>query len=192
MPQKYLLAPVIGLLALALAGCAAAAPADSPGDADAAPSTAPDSTTSVSEFDVVTSCDGIAAIVAPYVEGLELVSDEAFNEWGGGCTWQEPDTATDLLEVRSVEVLVSLQTGDTREGLAELATSDMLNIVDAPAVAEVGGIAHSLSFDTGVAVSVTSVLVPDVSVTVSGGKWGASGGISEADALVIAQRVLGI
>ena len=45
---------------------------------------------------------------------------------------------------------------------------------------------------TGVSVSVTSVLVPDVSVTVSGGKWGPSGGISDADALVIAQRVLGI
>ncbi|WP_166867534.1 hypothetical protein [Salinibacterium sp. ZJ70] len=177
-------------LLLALAGCA---PADSPaatvpGDAAAAPGGAAPTIT------VADSCDTIAGAVAPYIEGLvaEESNAEPFNEWGGACNWREPDTATDLSEIRSVEVVVSLQTGETAESLAELAESGYFELVDAPGAARVGGIAHAISIDAVAQVVVTSVMIPDVTVVVSGGRWESVPSLDAEAAVPVAERLLGL
>lgn len=143
-------------------------------------------------FAVADSCGAIEAFVAPYIEGLVAEDNEPFTEWGGVCNWSEPDTATHLSEIRSVEVGVSLQTGETVDSISALRSSDFFTLVEAPAIAQADGIAHTISIDTVAKVIVTSVLVPDVTVTISGGRWEAAPPLDAAAAVVVAQRVLGL
>ncbi len=180
--------------ALALTGCAANEPA--PADPSAVPAPgAPDEThVADGELAVLDSCAAIEAVLAPYIEGLvpEAYNAQPFTEWGGTCDWREPEDATDLLEIRTVGVAVSLQTGDTAETLADLARSGFFETVEAPEVERRGGIAHALTIDAGARIIVTTVQLPDVTVAVTGGAWESAAALDAPAAVEVAQRVLGL
>lgn len=165
---------VIAAIAIALP-LTACAPSATPEEVEVAPPTEEEQSGAESSSDGlsfahIASCDDVKPFVATWTEGFvpyewNSVSDSAIQ-----CGWNSPPEETNLDNIRSVEV--NLTQLDERpdysplEGLGGFASiSD--DWVDAQE-----GLAYAMTVDIGLsAVIGTTVWVPGVEATVSGGRW---------------------
>lgn len=137
------------------------------------------------------SCDDVAPAVAPYIEGLILQPSSTVDEFGVLCLWETPDSATSLAEIRSVEIVVAPSAGPVPTA-SDLGAGGLVPVPDA-AVEEAGGIAYTLDEAIAVAaVSVTHVQLPDVEVSISGGRWGDAPALDAPAAVAVAKQLLGL
>ena len=180
LPLILSAATVAGLLA----SCAASRPTETtPSDPAGSASSAP-------TLEAVT-CDDVAVAVAAYIDGLEPRDDNESDEYGALCGWETPEGTTDLAAVRSVEVLVSFETSD---GLTadELTAAGLTPLPDA-AIESAGGIAYTAEAGTAVAaIIVTTVALPEVEVTVTGGQWDGYPALDGPAAITVARSILGL
>lgn len=133
----------------------------------------------------------MAIAVAAYIDGLEPRADNESDEYGALCGWEAPEGATDLADVRSVEVLVSFETSD---GLTaeELTAAGLTPLADA-AIESAGGIAYTAEAGTSAAaVIVTTVAMPEVEVVVTGGQWDGYPALDGPAAIAAARTILGL
>lgn len=170
---------------------AAAREAAAGADAGDAPETADTEMTAV--FDRITGCDDVAAHVAPFIEGLKLHEDSIVDEWGVYCTWESPEGITDLSQIASVEVMIE-PTGTTElaADADDLERGGLLIIPDA-AIERAGGVAYTMDVQTSVAAAATtSVDVPGVELTVTGGQWGDLPALDADAAIEVAKSLLSL
>ncbi|RVW08340.1 hypothetical protein EGT67_17225 [Prescottella agglutinans] len=167
--------PVVLLLAAAVTACGSSDDADAPAPdvtADAV-AVADEDAASASGAEVLarfSSCDDVAPAVAQYIAGLQEGESNAVDEYGVICNWDTPDGATDLSEVRGVEVLIEPGTGEVPT-VQDLEAGKLVVLPDAD-LERIGGVAYTLPVTTAVAgVIVTRVETPDVSVSITGGQW---------------------
>lgn len=154
------------------------------GSSDDADTSAPDATveavavtdegaTGGSGADVLarfSSCDDVAPAVAQYIAGLQEDESNAADEYGVICNWETPDGATDLSQVRGVEVLIEPGTGEVPT-VQDLEAGKLVVLPDAD-LERIGGVAYTLPVTTAVVgVIVTRVETPDVRVSITGGQW---------------------
>lgn len=162
-----------------LAGCSSAddstaepsagdtAPADS---TDTADTTTDDNTDAWSG---INSCDQVATVVAPYIQGLVLTDASTVDEWGVSCSWEMTEDETDWENNRSVAVGIA-PSATEKPDLVQLAEfSDLIEPLEDEWVSALGGVAYTTAMEIAVAsVIVTTVWLPDVEATVTGGTWG--------------------
>lgn len=187
--------PAFGLAisALLLAGCSEnAEPTATAGDSTPGGSTQQQQVASESgKFGIghITACDQVEPFVAQWLGGL-VPSDISFiDESTVHCAWASPPGEANLNEARTIEVELvasperpdySLLTGmKGYEGISD-------SWVDAQ-----GGQAFALTIDIGLSVAIgTTVWVPGVEATVSGGKWANVPPLDAAAGLEVAKAIL--
>ncbi|WP_016934942.1 hypothetical protein [Rhodococcus sp. R1101] len=202
-PTRYAVASAALAGALVLGAC-------SSGD-DASSATAPDTTasdtatTDTEPFDADTvgeptglgsdilarfgSCDDVAPAVATYIEGLTLRSSSGVDEYSVYCSWETPDSATSLDEIRSVEIVLAPGSG-TVPSASDLETGGLEPIPDAD-IEAAGGIAYTMGQAVSVAaVSVTQIQLPEVEVSITGGQWGDHPSLDAPTSVTVAKELL--
>ena len=138
-----------------------------------------------------TSCDDVAPAVAQYIEGLQEGASNMVSEYGVICEWETPDGATDLRQIRTVEVVVEPRSGEV-SAAGDLGAGGLVVVPDA-GLEQAGGIAYTLNMSTSVVgVIVTTVETPDVKVTISGGKWDDVPALDGPAAVSAAKELLGL
>ncbi|MFE4499227.1 hypothetical protein ACFRFQ_05155 [Rhodococcus sp. NPDC056743] len=192
--------PVVLLLAAALNACssddvdtAANKPganeivADEIADADkGAPSTS--ATDVLAGF---SSCDDVSPAVAQYIVGLQEAPSNAVDEYGVLCNWETPDGATDLSQVRGVEVLIEPGIGQVPE-MRDLEAGGLVILPDA-VIEDSGGVAYTFPVATSVVgVVVTTIETPDVKVTITGGQWDDMPALDGPAAVSAAKQLMGV
>ncbi|MDM8084876.1 hypothetical protein QUV83_08880 [Cellulomonas cellasea] len=201
MPRRSTLTAAL-LVALALAACSGPDPEAPPVDTSRAPiddvdtstGEAPDTTDDgpTDALAHITSCDQVAALTGGLTDGLTLV-DPSVDEWGFACLWEAPD-ATDLAEVRSIEVIG--QPFDLRGSMttpADIAAGGVLTQIPDATLEQAGGIAYSMRLGDVVSALAVTIQVPDAEISVGGGGWaGQTAGLDETAAVRIATAVLGL
>ncbi|WP_156762015.1 hypothetical protein [Microbacterium karelineae] len=212
--RGMMMVPITVGLALATAGCAGA---DAPDvdevtdvvdetevDMDDAPAT-DDSPAGAPEgwdgnegtvpqwvLDEYPDCDAVEPHVEPYVEGLEVVDGGDVGAYGVWCSWELPEDAdvNNLGEIRSVEV--SLESGNP-EVIEEEYLVDLFDIITDDSLERADGIAYTTTAESSVAgVIVTTVEIPYVEVSITGGQWGDHPSLDGAAALEVAKDLLGV
>lgn len=194
------------LLAAALVGCSGggeqtatpepAVSATEPAAAEPAADEAPaaDDASAGEPLAHLSGCEDVEALVAPFVEGIELTPDSTVDEWGVSCSWETPQDATELAEIRSVSVsAVTQEPGAVAPDVAAMRElmEEMTELED-PWLTERGGVAYSMTMDTAVAaVVVTTVWLPEVEVTVSGGQWAQHPALDGRASLEVTKQLLG-
>ncbi|GAB2636530.1 hypothetical protein GCM10027068_15150 [Prescottella soli] len=137
-----------------------------------------------------TSCSDVAPAVAPYIAGLQESPSNAVDEYGVLCNWEIPDGATDLSEIRVVEVLIEPGTGEV-SAVRDLEAGKLVVLPDAE-LEKAGGVAYTLPVTTAVAgVIVTTVETPDVKVTITGGQWDDMPSLDGPAAVSAAKELIG-
>lgn len=121
----------------------------------------------------ITSCDQVAAAVAPYIEGLAPLETNVVDEWGISCSWEAAEDETDFANNRSVEVgMMALEPDSEKPDPAFVEAMDGGSLVEDGWVESAGGVAYTLDMATAVVgVSVTTVWLPGIEAHVTGGKW---------------------
>ncbi|CAM2809864.1 Lipoprotein [Prescottella defluvii] len=138
-----------------------------------------------------TSCDDVAPAVAQYNEGLQESASNMVSEYGVICGWETPDGATDLGQIRTVEVVVEPWSGEV-SAAGDLGAGGLVVVPDA-GLEQAGGIAYTLNLSTSVAgVIVTTVETPDAKVTISGGKWDDVPALDGPAAVSVAKQLIGL
>lgn len=187
------LALVIAAAALT-AGCAPAAESTGTGTDDPAPAASvPSAGSEDGETRALVSpdCAAVEAAVTPYIEGLVPRDDNGADEYGTLCGWESPEGTIDLDDIRSVEVSISPDPAPPLSA-AELEAVGLIPIPDA-AVEAAGGIAYTAGMTVPVAgVIVTTVTLPDVELTVTGGQWADRPALDGPAAVDVAARLLGL
>jgi hypothetical protein len=176
------------ILAALLAACS---PATTTGQAPSGETPGTETPAAENENPVpAVTCDDVAVAVAAYIDGLEARIDNGVDEYGATCAWESPAGVTDLADIRSVEVLISVEPAD---GLtAEDLTAAGLTPLPDVAIEAAGGIAYTSDVEVSVAsVIVTTVVLPDVEVIVTGGKWDGRPSLDGPASLVVAKTVEG-
>lgn len=79
--------------------------------------------------------------IAAYIDGLEPRADNESDAYGAIFGWETPEGATDLADVRSVEVLISFESSDVLTA-DELTDAGLTPLPDA-AIESAGGIAYT-------------------------------------------------
>lgn len=175
-------AAVLISLSLAMSGCAASD--DTADDEPVVPGTSvvdDDDETSVDDesaptksaaLAAITSCDQVAAAVEPYIQNLTLHQDSIVDEWGVYCNWEAPEGNTDFANIRNVEVLLEPDPLD-KPDLDALSEFIELQPIENGWVSGQGGVAYSVGTETAVAAVInTTVWLPDVEASITGGRWG--------------------
>ena len=135
------------------------------------------------------SCEDVAPAVAPYIDGLTLRSSSGVDEYSIYCSWETPESATNLDEIRSVEIVLAPGTG-TVPSAGDLETGGLELVPDAE-IEAAGGIAYTMGEAVSVAaVSVTQVHLPDVEVSVTGGQWGDYPSLDAPTSVAVAKDLL--
>ncbi|MCR8692335.1 hypothetical protein NWP13_07320 [Rhodococcus pyridinivorans] len=135
------------------------------------------------------SCDDVAPAVAPYIEGLSLRSSSGVDEYSVYCAWETPDTATNLDEIRSVEIVLAPGSGNVASA-SDLETGG-LELLPDPDIEAAGGIAYTMGEAVSVAaVSVTQIQLPDVEVSITGGQWGDYPSLDAPTSVTVAKELL--
>lgn len=137
------------------------------------------------------SCAEVAPLVAQYIEGLQEAESNSVGEYGVNCEWATPDDATDLRQVRSVEVLVGPGPGEV-PAARDLESVGLVVLPDA-GVEEAGGVAYTMDTMTSIiGVIVTTVTTPDVEVTIGGGQWDDVPALDGPAAVSVAKQLIGV
>lgn len=125
-------------------------------------------------IDHITSCDQVAATVAPYIEGLVLQPSSTVDEWGVSCTWDMAEGETDWANNRSIDVsLTQFEEAETAPDPSYVTSLEGGAIHEDPWLTANGGVATSVTMGVSVAGAVAiSVWVPGVEAHISGGQWG--------------------
>lgn len=135
------------------------------------------------------SCDDVAPAVAPYIEGLSLRSSSGVDEYSVYCAWEAPDSATNLDEIRSVEIVLAPGSGNV-PAASDLETGGLELLPDAD-IEAAGGIAYTMGEAVSVAaVSVTQIQLPDVEVSITGGQWGDYPSLDAPTSVTVAKELL--
>ncbi|MGU3583233.1 hypothetical protein ACLBYD_08580 [Rhodococcus sp. C26F] len=135
------------------------------------------------------SCDDVAPAVAPYIEGLSLRSSSGVDEYSVYCAWETPDSATNLDEIRSVEIVLAPGSGNV-PAASDLETGGLELLPDAD-IEAAGGIAYTMGEAVSVAaVSVTQIQLPDVEVSITGGQWGDYPSLDAPTSVTVAKELL--
>ena len=172
--------------ALMLAGCAGGPP-PSAGTSAPAPEPSQEPAPTVDSID----CAEVEAVVAPYIEGLVPREDNGSDEFGTLCGWEVPADARDLSDIRSVEVSISAEPGDVLTA-EELGSVGLTALPDS-AIESAGGVAYTSTIDVAVAsVIVTTVALPTVEVTVTGGQWDGHPSLDGPAAVAVVKTLLGL
>lgn len=124
-------------------------------------------------IDHITSCDQVAGVVAPYIEGLAPLDSNVVDEWGISCSWEAAEDETDFANNRSVEVgMTALEPGEIKPDPEFVLKMDGSALVEDSWIESSGGIAYSLGMTTAVAgVISTTVWLPGVQAQITGGQW---------------------
>ncbi|WP_433611508.1 hypothetical protein [Prescottella agglutinans] len=187
--------PIVLLLAAASTACGSSDDADTsvPGATTAEIAIADGGTAGASGAEVLarfTSCDDVAPAVAQYIAGLQENESNVVDEYGVSCNWETPDGATDLSQIRSVEVLVEPGTGEVPT-VQDLETGKLVVLPDTD-LERAGAVAYTLPVTTAVAgVTVTTVVTPDVKVTITGGQWDDVPSLDGPAAVAAAKELIG-
>lgn len=176
MKIRYVTALALGSL-LVLTGCAAQAPqrpADPDGATGAVAASEGDATSGASALASITSCDQVADAVAPFIENLVPMEDNAVDEWGVTCSWEAAEDETDFANNRSVEVGIAPNESGTPMPDPSLVTAmDGGALIEDAWVSDNDGVAFSLTMGTAVAgVTATTVWFPGFQANITGGTWG--------------------
>lgn len=135
------------------------------------------------------SCADIEPYVADYIDGLQAGAVSEAGENGAYCQWESP--ATDLDAIRTVGVILEPGTGTVYS--AEQMGGSGLTVISDADIESAGGIAYTLEQEIAVAaVSVTTVSLPEVSVTVTGGRWADRPALDGPAAVAVAKELIGI
>lgn len=185
---RYL--PLVLLTAAAVAACGSSDDSD-----PVPPSAASDAGASNgSGTDVLagfSSCADVAPAVAQYIEGLQEAESNSVDEYGAYCNWETPDDATNLSEIRGVEVIVEPGSGEVPR-VQDLEAGKLVVLPDAD-LEEIGGVAYTLPMTTAVAgVVATTVETPDVRVSITGGQWNDAPSLDAPAAVAAAKQLIGV
>ncbi|MEZ5151153.1 hypothetical protein ACWDTG_00715 [Rhodococcus zopfii] len=187
---RLLAAPVALACALLLPACSAEDSSSESASSDPAAEFTPDTLDDdlLARF---SSCAEIEPYVADYIDGLQAGSASEAGENGAYCEWETPDSATDLDEIRTVGVTLEPGTGIVYSA-EEMGGSGLTVIADAD-IENAGGVAYTLDQEVAVAsVAVTTVTLPEVSVTVIGGRWGDRPALDGPAAVAVAKELIGL
>ena len=199
----------LALFTVALSGCAASEP-DASSDIEAVSDVAQDahdaaeadsadagddasSSSVAAAFESITSCDQIAAVVAPYIEGLELDEEGSGpNDYGIGCYWVPPEDIDDFSMIRAIDIQLEDAAGSAEPDLSLFLDMDGASVHEDPWLEEQGGVAYSLALGTSVAgATAITVWLPDVEVTIGGGQWGDYPALDGPAAIEVTRQLLG-
>jgi len=135
------------------------------------------------------SCADIEPYVADYIDGLQAGAASEAGENGAYCQWESPATGFDA--IRTVGVILEPGTG-TVYSADQMGGSGLTVISDAD-IEKAGGIAYTLEQEIAVAsVAVTTVTLPEVSVTITGGKWADRPALDGPASVAVAKELIGI
>ncbi|OII40170.1 hypothetical protein BIU99_05880 [Plantibacter sp. MMLR14_011] len=185
---------VSGTIVLALSACSGGSGPGGGSAGSASPAaTVPAETSSGGSGDgspLQVDCAAVEAAVAPYIEGLVAREDNGADEYGTLCGWEAPEGTIDAADIRSVEVVVSPEPSEALS-VDELAAAGLTPIPDAT-IEAAGGIAYSATVETGVAaVIVTTVVLPDTEVSVTGGQWAGHPSLDGPAAVAVVKALMG-
>lgn len=137
----------------------------------------------------VTTCDQVEPFVAQWLGGL-VPSDISFiDESTVHCAWTSPPGEADLNEARTIEI--ELVASPERPDYSLLTGMKGYEGISDSWVDTRGGQAFALTIDIGLSVAIgTTVWVPGVEATVSGGKWANVPPLDAAAGLEVAKAIL--
>ncbi|MEE2033001.1 hypothetical protein [Rhodococcus chondri] len=137
------------------------------------------------------SCDDVEPAVAPYIDGLVANASNGVDEYSVHCLWETADTVTSLSEIRSVQVMIEPNSGEVLDAATIEAVG--LEVVPDSTIEAAGGSAHTMSQEIAVAAAtVTSVELPEVKVTISGGRWDNYPSLDADASVAVAKQLLGL
>lgn len=192
---RLLAAPVALACALLLPACSSDdSSADSTPSGSASSGSAEEFTPGTLDEDILarfSSCADIEPFVADYIDGLEAAPSSEAGENGAYCQWETPDSATDPGEIRTVGITLEPGTGVVYS--ADQMGGSGLTVISDADIEGAGGIAYTLEQEIAVAsVAVTTVTLPEVSVTVTGGRWGDLPALDGPASVTVAKELIGI
>lgn len=181
-----------GAVGLLLSSCASS-PAPSETDSSAQSSEQPSTDTQGSHegfsFSHITSCDDIEPFVGTWIDGLEQYEWNTASDTEVVCGWSNPPETVTPETARSVEVKLS-QISE-RPDFSPLESMQGFEWVSDEWVTKNDGEAFTMTVDIDIsAVIGTTIWVPGVEVTVSGGRWANLPELDGAASLKIAKEIL--
>ncbi|MFJ6653764.1 hypothetical protein ACIQLJ_13320 [Microbacterium sp. NPDC091313] len=197
-----LLHRIAPISAVALAACLVLAGCSAPATTDATPAAAqgpqvldeaspPASDQTPASDSPALTCDVVASAVAAYIDGLVAEAGNSADQEGAYCAWEAPAGTTDPSAIRSVGV--SIERGAQTPLTADEVDQIGFETVPDTAITAAGGIAYTTAVGTSAAgVIVTTVTLPDVEVTVSGGQWDGYPALDGPAAVAVARSILGL
>ncbi len=192
VPTLRTLVPAALVAVLTISGCSAVDTNNSSRETNQqnAPETSSNMFDAVAAIDHITSCDDVATLVEPHIDGLVLDPESSVDEDGVFCDWGPPEGNTDFSMIRAVGVSIE-PTGDNVVPAASDLQKAGLTIHPDPAIDRIGGIAYSMEQETSVAaVNVTLVRVPGLDIDIAGGQWEGYPSLDAAASIALAKNLL--
>lgn len=191
--RKSLLLLAAGVASFTLIGCAAAPqPADPPNAAEepANPSTPdPKAASEGFSFSHIKSCADVEPFLTAWIADLEPYDWNSASDAEVVCGWSNPPEEVTPETARSVEVKLS-QVSE-RPDFSMLESMQGFAWVDDAWVSENDGAAFTMTVDLDISAVIGSTIwVPGVEVTVSGGRWANLPELDGAASLEIAKQIL--
>ncbi|WP_052460417.1 hypothetical protein [Microbacterium gorillae] len=193
MLRRAVVLPVLALV-LALVGCSAgptAVPA-APQPAEPAPAEKVPAGVELDEegyvvFTLIDSCDDVAAVVGPLIEGLEPEERNFVDERGASCEWH-----TTLESFGESNFGANFASNDLEVTAVEDLIAGGLTVVEDAVLAQHGGIAYYLDASPESAtVLITKIETPEVEISIGGASLSADQPTTPEQAISIAKQLLG-
>lgn len=178
-----------------LLGCSSGDPIDdaSQDDAGVVDIVGPEPEPETFDFDLISSCDDVEGVMAPYIEGLTQMVGNVVDEYGASCTWTMPEGNTDWENTREVSLeIVSVDEADPVPDIAALEELDGIEGIGNEWLTAKKGVAYTAGMSTGVVGAiVTTVWTPEYQISVGGGHWEGTASLDGAAGLEVAKGILG-
>jgi len=188
--RKFLLILGTGVLALAFSGCTSSADT-SEEPLDSSEYTNSDGRGSDGEFSFsnIKSCDEMEPFLNVWIDGLTPYDWNTVSSTEIHCGWDTSAGNVAPDEARSIEVNLVQQSELPDYSLLEKMKG--YERLDDAWVAENGGVAFAMTIDIGISAAIgTTIWVPGVEVTVSGGRWANLPELDGPAGLEIAKNIL--
>ncbi len=187
--RKFSILVAASTFGLLLTGCSAT-DAKETSVAEEQTSANQDNSSDEFSFADIKSCDDIKPFVETWTEGFVPYDWNNVSEDAVQCGWNTPPEEVTPENARSIEVNLSKVT--ERPDYSPLENMGGYEAISDDWVKENGGQAYSMTVDIGLsAVIGTTIWVPGVEVTVSGGRWENLPELDGAAALEVAKMILG-
>lgn len=191
--RKFSLIVATSALGLLLVGCSAPALSEDTPDAPSVseqPSANTNDSNGEFSFAHITSCEDVKPFVATWTEGFVPYEWNNVSEDVIQCGWNTPAEEITPENARSIEV--NFTKVSERPDYSVLESMDSYQAISDDWVSKHDGQAYTMTVDIGLsAVIGTTVWVPGVEVTVSGGRWANLPELDGTAALEVAKQVLG-